>query len=482
MQLPILSGIYQDAAANLRTAYPTNLMPVPLASGISQGVLRTHDGIRTYAPTTFNTAFGPDRGGFLYKGKLYRLAGQQFYRVDDNGDGTGTTTVLRTFLLGDQASFDQSFDRLIICVSGQIWYYDDATNTFTQITDPDLGTPVDALFLDGYTVFTDGTFIGVTELNDRLSVLPLRYGSSEVDPDPIVALLKLRNELHALNRYTIEVLDNIGGTGFPFQRIDAAMIPKGCVGTHACAVFMEAIAFLGGGRNDPPSVYIGGGGQAVEIADAEVQRKLKLYTEAQLAATILEVRADEQQQLLYVHLPDLCMVYDGNASKVAGKPVWFYLSSGAEGTGLFRGRNFIWAYNKWICGDVSDGQQIGVLDDRVASHFGNAIGYEFSTQGVYNEGRGGIFNALELVATTGAAIGTAEDNVQQTVRHSYSKDGKTFSTERPRLMGKAGQTTKRIVWRPAGSFENWRTDRFRGLTSVPVSFVRAEADIEPLAD
>ena len=45
MQVQILNGIYADATPELRTAYPVNMMPVPLQSGISNGFLRPGDGI-----------------------------------------------------------------------------------------------------------------------------------------------------------------------------------------------------------------------------------------------------------------------------------------------------------------------------------------------------------------------------------------------------------------------------------------------------
>ena len=39
MQIPILSGIYADGTPELRTAYPVNVVPVPIQSGISKGFL-----------------------------------------------------------------------------------------------------------------------------------------------------------------------------------------------------------------------------------------------------------------------------------------------------------------------------------------------------------------------------------------------------------------------------------------------------------
>jgi hypothetical protein len=66
-----------------------------------------------------------------------------------------------------------------------------------QVTDPDLGVVLDVVWVDGYFMTTDGEFLVVTELTDPTQVNPLKYGSSEVDPDPVVALLKLRNEVYA---------------------------------------------------------------------------------------------------------------------------------------------------------------------------------------------------------------------------------------------------------------------------------------------
>lgn len=481
MDLPILSGVVTDGRADFRSLLPTNCMPVPMPTGISDGYLRIATGIRTAATVGFNSAFGPDRGGYAYNGRCYRVIGEWFCRVDDNGDGTATVVQLKQFGLGAQVTFTETFDRLIICVNGQVWYFNDASNTFTQITDADLGVPIDAEFVDGYTVFTDGAFIGVTELNDPLAVETLKYGSSEVSPDPIVALLKLRNELHAINRYTVEAFDNVGGSGFPFQRIDTAALPRGAVGTHACAVYMDAIAFLGGARNEPPAVWLGGAGQTTKISTREIDKRLAAYPEAQLPSVLMEVRTFDSHSLLYIHLPDITLVYDGQASAAAKQPIWCLLSSGADGTGAYRGRGFVWCYNKWICGDGSDGQRIGYLDESIASHFGLPVGYEFATQLQYNEGRGLQFHAIELVCTSGASVGTAEDFIDQSIRHSYTLDGRTWSRERLRTLGKAGQRNKRPMWLNCGTSRNWRADRFRGCTSVPIAFARCEAKIEPLA-
>ena len=187
----------------------------------------------------------------------------------------GTVTVLGD--VGNDNSYvtlDYDFDLLGIASNNNLFFWNPTTSTLTQNTDPDLGPVLDTVWVDGYWMTTDGEFLVVTELGNPLAVNPLKYGSSEIDPDPVVALLKLRNEIYALNRYTIEVFDNVGGDLFPFQRIDGAQIEKGVIGTHACCNFMETITFLGSGFNESPGVYMGGNANASKISTQEIDEIL----------------------------------------------------------------------------------------------------------------------------------------------------------------------------------------------------------------
>lgn len=466
MQIPILSGIYADNTPELRTAYPVNLVPVPKTSGISNGFLRPGDGI-----VSNGTGPGIDRGGIEWNGVCYRVMGTKLVSVASNGavavlgDVGGPTDSLVTF--------DYSFDQLAIASGGRLYYWD---GTLTQVTDPDLGTVLDVAWVDGYFMTTDGQFLIVTELGSPTSVNPLKYGSSEVDPDPIVAVLKLRNEIHALNRHTIEVFDNVGGELFPFQRIDGAQIQKGCIGTHACCVYMDRIAFLGSGRNEAPSIYIGASATAQKISTQEIDELLLTYTEAQLSQVKLESRNDKSNQCLYVHLPDRTIVYDAAASEALGEQVWFTLSSSLVGFSQYRARNFVWAYDKWLVGDPQSGN-VGYLSQSVGHHWGQQVRWEFGTVIVYNEGKGAIFNQLELVSLTGSI----ELGKSPLISTSYSYDGLSWSQDRSISVGTLGNTRKRLCWFQQGHMRNWRIQRFRGDSDSHVSFVRLEAQIEPLA-
>lgn len=466
MQIPILNGIYADTTPELRTAYPVNMVPVPKQSGISNGFLRPGDGI-----VANGTGPGSDRGGINWNGVCYRVMGTKLVSVDSNGavtvlgDVGGPTTQLVTM--------DYSFDRLAIASGGRLYYWNGA---LTQVTDPDLGVVLDVVWVDGYFMTTDGEFLIVTELTDPLQVNPLKYGSSEVDPDPVVALVKLRNEIYALNSNTIEVFDNVGGELFPFARIDGAQIQKGCLGTQACCVYLERLAFLGGGRNEAPGIYIGAAATTQKISTQEIDNLLLTYTEAQLVTTKLEARNDKNHQHLYVHLPDRTIVYDASASEALGEQVWFTLTSTVVGFSQYRARNLVWCYDKWLVGDPQS-SAIGYLVQDTGHHWGQQVRWEFGTVIAYNEGNGAIFNRLELVSLTGSvALGT---NPQ--ISTSYSVNGLAWSQDRSVAVGTTGDTAKRLAWFQQGHMRNWRIQRFRGDSDAHISFMRLEAQIEALA-
>lgn len=465
MQIPVLNGIYTDEGADWRTSYPVNLVPVPKSQGISEGYLRPADGIVEFAEGP-----GLDRGGINWRNECYRVMGTKFVKVMPNG----TVTELGDVGGFTQCSFDYSFDQLAIASGGRLFYWDGST--LTAVVDPDIGFVVDVIWVDGFFMTTDGEFLIVTELDDPMEVNPLKYGSSEVDPDPVKALLKLKNEVYALNRHTIEVFDNIGGDLFPFQRIEGAQVEKGILGTHCACVFVDTIAFLGSGRNEPPAVYLGSNSTPTKISTREIDQVLKTYEEGQLQSAIVEARIDEGHQHLLIHLFDRTLVYDLSASQAVQQPVWFTLTTSTADFSVYRARNLVWCYDKWLTGDPTT-FLVGTLVDTISSHFGEIVRWEFGTTIIYNEGRGAIFHQLELVCLTGR-IALGENPM---ISSSYSVDGESWSQDKPIRVGKLGNRIKRVVWFQQGHMRNWRIQRFRGSSDAHISIARLEAQLEPLA-
>lgn len=464
MQIPILNGIYTDNAAQVRTSYPRNLIPVPKKSGLSEGYLRHTDGI-------VKSGDGPgiDRGGIVWNGVLYRVMGTKLISISVEG----TYVVIGEVEGTGQVTFRYSFDHLAVASNNKLFLYDGTT--FAQVSDADLGLVKDVVWIDGYFLTTDGTYLIVTELNNPFAVNPLKYGTSEANPDPVLSVKKVRNELAVLNRYTIEFFDNVGGDFFPFARIDGAQINKGVIGTHASVIVNDLVVFVGGALNEQSSVYIGINGQIEKIASSEIDQRLGEYTEAQLSQIVCEYKIYNGHVHVMFHLPDQTLVYDLSASQAVGEKVWYTIDSGLASKSIYRARNHIYCYDRWNVADPSS-TAFGYLSDTVSSHYGSVIGWDFSTQIIYNEGMGAIFRQLELVATTGrVALG-----INPTVSTQYSIDGFTWSQEKYINIGTIGDRTKRLVWFLQGHMRNWRVQRFKGTSDAMISISRLEAKLEPL--
>lgn len=462
MQIPILGGIYSDQSGDFRTSYPVNLKPIPMDSGMSKGYLRPIDGLHKQGDGP-----GNDRGGINWNGTLYRVMGTKLVTID----AAGLVVEVGDVGIGGPCTFDYSFDRLAVTSGGRLYYV--TGGVLAQVTDADLGQALDVVWVDGYFMTTDGEFLVTTELSDPFLVNPLKYGSSEIDPDPVNSVMKLRNEIYAVNRYTIEVFQNVGGSGFPFQRITGAQVQKGSVGTFASCIFHDAIAFVGSGRNESIGIYLGAKAQVQKISTREVDTILADYSD--LSTVRIEAKSDKGLNHLWVHLEDRTLVFDMDSSTATGAPVWHVMTSGLSGFARYPATGLVWAYGRWNVADPV-GAEFGYLDDTTSKQWGNIARWEFSTPILYNEGVGAIFHSIELVALTGHV----ELSADPTIGASYSFDGETWSQERFIKAGKQGVANKRLVWYQQGQMRDRRIQRFRSDSTAFLTFTRLDAKVEPL--
>lgn len=484
-QIPILSGIYADKLSDFRTALPRNLIPVPKDNGISAGYLRPADGL-----VAIGLGPGNDRGAINWNGLCYRVMGSKLCVVDANGGITQLGDVGGSV---SQCSMAYSFDRLAIVSDNRVFYWDGSA--LSEVTDPDLGSIIDIVWVDGYFMMTDGEFLIVTDLNDPTAINPLKYGSAEANPDPILSLIKIRNEVYALGRHTVEVFQNVGGTNFPFQRITGAQLERGTLGTHCSAKFDDALVFLGGsagdsGTGEPPAIWMGMDGQTEKLSIREVDQILSTIDEATLANVTMDTRTEASHRFLYVHLPEQTLVYDGGASAELERPIWFTLDSGDHlGRSAYLARNFVYCYGKWIFGNPLSAA-VGIFSRSTSTHYDTKIGWEFSTPIIYNEGMAAQIHDLELVGLPGRlptddipplfGIVLQPQNPMPVIGTAYSLDGETWSQERVISAGQRGERTKRLIWRQQGILRNYRMQRFRGTSDAHISFARLEARVEPL--
>ena len=170
-------------------------------------------------------------------------------------------------------------------------------------------------------------------------------------------------------------------------------------------------------------------GGADKLATAEVERIPQDYTEAQLQSVFMESRMDRMHALLYIHLPDKTLVYDHAASLDIGTPIWTVQTSGANGDQAYRARGFVRAYDQVAVRRQPE------LAHRLPQHRRRAavrrkrVPWQFDTLFAYNEGRGAIAFAFELVrpARPGdARTSLPPATVETSIAVSWSDDGITY--------------------------------------------------------
>lgn len=452
--IPIMQGSTTNSNGEPEVFLPINLELIPKESGNSQGYFRQHDGI-----TKHITGNGIDRGGINWNGRYFRVSGNDLIEIFNDD-----TIAIRGTIPGtDKCRFDYSFDALSISNGDSLYYYSNEKK-MQQASVNNFGYVIDHKFMDGYFFTTDGANIVQSDLTDKTKASPLKYGSSELDPDSIIALQRIRGELYALNRYTIEVFDNTGGEGFVLSRISGAQIMKGCVGLHANAVINDALVFIGSGRGEKLGVYLAGGGQAKKISIIDVDNVINGLSESQKQALTIDVKVDSNGDYIYIHLEQFSYMYNITTN------LWSIVKSNDNG---FRGKNLVLWNGNWHCGDAQS-NDLGVISMIIKDHFSERVNYEFRTLVNDNQGTGFIVHHLELVfsASTYSKPGS--------IGLSLSNDqSMTFKPIRYKTV-KTGTREQRLVWLKNGIVRNNATVRFNWNSDIILTIKKLMGYIEPL--
>ncbi len=434
-QIPIVSGIYGEDAPDWRTAYPRNMYAVPKDTGISSGYLRTSEAVIRLADGP-----GTDGGGTIWRNEMYRVMGGRLIKVSETGDVTDLGAVGGS----GRAHFAGSFDHLAIASDDKLFLWDGLS--LQQVTDIDLGAAKSVTWMDGYFITTDGAAIVITDLNDPFSVNQLKYGSSELDPDPIQSVIAVAPTVYAINRYSIEGFYNAGTSGFPFKRISGSGHKKGAVGRFAACPLDPGIAFVGGARGAGNGVYVLTGGSVSKISTREIDAILDSY--GYLGDTFLETREFESHKMLLVHLVDQTLCFDVNASADMGRPVWSILHGGThENPVSYPASGISRVGNTWIGGNPN-GSEIVKLDDTGFGYLDMITRWEFSTQVIYSEGISARLNSVEIVSPS--------NMTGHSVSMQWSDDGQSWS------MPHTLPTGRRLQFRRLGAMSQRKILKFWG--------------------
>lgn len=459
--ISLIKGDKHGVETDYRDSLPVNM----------SGVLRPMFGAKGYmlqqpGLTEYGQGIGIDRGG-LWNERLanhFRISGDKLIKVNTSGSSTslGTISGLK------QASLPYSFNTQGIVADEKFWLWDGST--LTQVTDPNIGLPIDGVWVDGYYFLTDGEYLYHTDIASETTIDPLQYATSELSPDPTLGVGRTTdNKVIVFDRYSIEYFVNRANENFVFSRSAGRSIKAGIVGTHCKAEVNGKWYIMGGRKKEDVAIHSLGTGSYQKVSSREVDKLIGAYSEAELSDCILEARTIEDYPYLIVHLPNETLLFNEKLAAAAGKELaWSILKSDVLGDKVWRGINGLFdpRLGQFVYGDKRS-SSLAILDDTVATHYDELAEWELNTPLMYLDSAS--IDELEIETIAGH---TVDEGASVFVSLTY--DGVTHGTEHTEDYGEPSEYGKRFILYRLGYVANWVGIKLRGASRSRMAFSRAK--------
>ena len=209
---------------------------------------------------------------------FYVASGNEFYKLNSL---TGTPTLLGTISGTGQVSIADNGTQLFIACNPRSFIYNEVTNAFAEITDPDFAGAVTVGYLDGYFVFNEPNSqrVWVSQLLDGTQIDPLSFASAEGSPDGLVAINVNHREAWLFGTDSVEVWYNAGLPDFPLTRIQGAFNELGCAAAFSVAKLDNSVFWLGQDARGEGIVYRSQGYSGQRISTHAVEWQIQQYAD-----------------------------------------------------------------------------------------------------------------------------------------------------------------------------------------------------------
>lgn len=460
----LIKGDKIDVETDYRDALPVNMYAVQRDILGAKGYMIEYPGISLLA-----LGSGIDRGG-VYNERFetqYRVSGTNLIDLT-----SGVVTELGTIPGSEQVAMPYSFNTQCIIANGQMFLYS-AAGGFVEVTDADLGDPIDCVWIDGYYFLTDGEYIYHTDIDDETSIDPLKFATAEFMPDPSLGLAKTQdNKVIVFGRYTTEYFVDVAQSNFAFQRVETRAQKIGIVATHAKCETGTSFYITGGRKEEAVGVHRLSLGASEKISTREIDKILSAYTEPELADMRMESRKENDTTFVLVHLPGEVLCFNESIAKSLGiQGAWSILKTDIAGDAPYRAINGVFDARTatWIYGDKL-GANIGQLDNTINTNYGSNVEWLLYTPFIKLDGAS--INEIEIETIPGHS-----NTDDATVAISVTEDGVIYGTEWWALYGEPYNYNTRFYVRRLGAVQDWVGFKFRGASSSRMAFGLMTLDI-----
>lgn len=172
------------------------------------------------------------------RGIYYKAGGGKtsVYIVGDDSlyilNSDGTYTLIGNTPGTEFCTFASTIYSLAIATSGRLFIYDGTT--LSEVAIPDNALVSDVTSLDNYYIVGLRYTTKFYWIKPGQSVIdPLSFASAERNPDDIVTLVTIGDEMWTLGQETVEIFTDSGDPNAPFTRLAGRAYQVGCVDKHS---------------------------------------------------------------------------------------------------------------------------------------------------------------------------------------------------------------------------------------------------------
>jgi hypothetical protein len=475
MQTPILGASYVARSVNAADNRLVNLFPEATADGgKTAGFFNRTPGLKFQQ--TIGT--GPIRALWAHQtngSDFYVVSGTEFYKVTGL---TATPTKLGDVTGTGPVSIADNGTQMFLACNPDGFIYNEVTNVFAKITDPDFTGAVTVGYLDGYFVYNEPNSqkVWVTELLDGTSVDPLDFASAEGSPDGLVAINVDHREAWLFGTDSIEVWYDAGLADFPLTRIQGAFNEIGCVAAFSIAKLDNALFWLGTDARGQGIVYRANGYTGVRVSTHAIEYAIAQY--GNLSDAVAYTYQQEGHAFYVLTFPT------GNATWVydVSTQAWHERAGWDTGLGEFTRHRSNCQCNfggNTVVGDFENGN-IYTLDLEVYADNGGIQKWLRSWRALptgANNLKRTAQHSLQLDCESGTGLVTGQGSDPEIMLRFSDDGGHTWSNEHLSKMGKIGEYYRRVFWRRLGMTLKLRDRVYEISQTDPVKAVIMGAEL-----
>lgn len=477
MKTPILGSSYVARSVNAADNRMINLFPEIVPEGGKEAAFLSRCPGLEFLQTV---GTGPIRGLWAHQTNgtdFYVVSGVQVFKLSGL---TATPTLLGTVSGTGPVSIADNGTQIFFACNGPSYIYNEVTNVFQQITDPDFPGALTVGYLDGYFVFTEPNSqrVWVTSIFEGTQIDALDFASAEGSPDGLVGLIVDHREAWLFGTDSVEVWYDAGLADFPLTRIQGAFNEIGCVATFSIAKLDNGLFWLGTDARGQGIVYRANGYTGTRVSTHAVEYAIAQY--GNLADAIAYTYQQEGHAFYVLTFPT------GNATWVydVATGAWHERAGWDNGAFMRHRSNCQCNFGgNIIVGDYENGNIYRFNLDVFADN-GGIQKWLRSWRALptgQNDLKRTAHHSLQLDCQSGVGLNLGQGSDPQVVLRWSDDGGHTWSNEHWASLGKIGQYFHRVFWRRLGMTMKLRDRVYEvsGTDPVKIAIVGAELILSP---